>query len=180
MTASYYVFIENNEINGWGQARIINEEFQNIEATKEVIDELDHYFWNGTELERLSEEAYTEKIAIKNRNFLDKLTLTPSDVERALYHAKGIDFDDLKTIISQNIPTLDLKAISIEFRANNFWRGATLGTVRLFDLVAPLIGYTALDMDYLFVTHQLPTSEMTDTEKQNSINEFIKDWEKEE
>lgn len=111
-----------------------------------------------------------EEAQALERERLDALWLTPSDVERALYNAKGMDFEDLKTLISQTAPQLDMKALSIEFRANAFYRGATIkttpaenetnenqnGTIRLIDTVGALLGYTPEDMDYLFINKQLP------------------------
>ena len=87
---------------------------------------------------------------------LDQLTLTPADVERALYKAKGMDFDDLKSLIAQRIPNLDLKGLAIEFRAKDFYRGAMANNKRLFDVVGALLGYTPQDMDYLFEHKELP------------------------
>lgn len=87
---------------------------------------------------------------------LDSLSLTPADVERALYKAKGMDFDDLKTLIAENLPDIDLKALSIELRAKDFYRGAEINGVRLFDTVGQLLGYSSDDMDYLFENKTLP------------------------
>ena len=97
-----------------------------------------------------------EEIAVKKRERLDALTLTPSDVERALYKAKKMDFEDLKKLIAQQIPNIDIKAVSIEFRASGFWRGAEFEGMRLFDVVGALLGYTPDDMDYLFENKVLP------------------------
>lgn len=88
----------------------------------------------------------------------DTMTLTPADVERALYKAKGMDFDDLKTLIAQGTG-IDLKALAIEFRASNFYRGAMFGSGRLFDVVGALLGYTPEDIDYLFEHKELPEKE---------------------
>lgn len=99
-----------------------------------------------------------EEIEAKERERLDALTLTPADVERALYKAKGMDFDDLKALIAEKIPTIDMKALAIEFRARDFYRGAMAGDMRLFDVVGALIGYSSEDMDYLFKNKQLPLS----------------------
>ena len=99
-----------------------------------------------------------EEIEVKERQRIDALTLTPSDVERALYAAKGMDFDDLKALIAEKIPQIDMKALAIEFRARDFYRGAMAGDIRLFDVVGALIGYTSEDMDYLFEHKQLPIS----------------------
>lgn len=100
-----------------------------------------------------------EEIEVKERERLDSLTLTPADVERALYKAKGMDFEDLKALIAEKIPTIDLKALAIEFRAKDFYRGAEAGGMRLFDVVGQLLGYSSDDMDYLFKNKELPNNE---------------------
>ena len=102
--------------------------------------------WGYTEEEKQEQE----------RQRLDTLTLTPADVERALYKAKGMDFEDLKALIAQQIPTIDIKALAIEFRAKDFFRGAVAGGMRLFDVVGSLLGYSPADMDYLFEHKELP------------------------
>lgn len=94
--------------------------------------------------------------AEKERQRLDRLTLTPSDVERALYKAKQMDFEDLKALIAEKAPQLDMKALAIEFRANNFYRGVEVNGMRLIDTVGALLGYSPSDMDYLFEHKELP------------------------
>lgn len=118
-----------------------------------------------TEIEYIlydGEYLTAEEIAIKERQRLDALTLTPADVERALYKAKQMDFEDLKALIAQQIPTIDIKALSIEFRAKDFFRGAVAGGMRLFDVVGALLGYSTADMDYLFEHKELPSVEPPD------------------
>lgn len=103
----------------------------------------------------LTEEEAKEQERLR----MDALTLTPADVERALYKAKGMDFDDLKDLIAQQLPQVDIKALAIEFRAKDFYRGAIAGGMRLFDVVGALLGYTPQDMDYLFQNKELPELE---------------------
>ncbi len=111
----------------------------------------------GIEYELYDGEYLTEEeIEVKERERLDSLTLTPADVERALYKAKGMDFEDLKALIVEQIPTIDIKGLSIEFRAKDFYRGAEASGIRLFDVVGALLGYTPDDMDYLFKNKELP------------------------
>ena len=98
-----------------------------------------------------------EELEEQRREYLDSLTLTPSDVERALYKAKGMDFEDLKAYIARALPQIDMKGLAIEFRANNFYRGVEVAGMRLFDVVGKLLGYTPQDMDYLFEHKELPT-----------------------
>lgn len=111
--------------------------------------------------ELMTIEEAQEKSQQKEREQLDSLTLTPADVERALYKAKSMDFEDLKALIAEKIPTIDLKALAIEFRAKDFYRGAEAGGMRLFDIVGALLGYTPDDMDYLFKNKELPNNENT-------------------
>jgi len=46
----YYVFIENNKINGKGECFAEAEGLQCIEISEEIYNNLDHYIWNGSEL----------------------------------------------------------------------------------------------------------------------------------
>lgn len=103
-----------------------------------------------------AEDAQKNEIA--KREILDRMELTPADVERALYKAKGMDFDDLKEFVKKVAPNMDIKALGVELRANTFYRGATLADgIRLIDTVGALLGYTPEDMDYLFENKELPS-----------------------
>lgn len=96
--------------------------------------------------------GYTqEELEQQERERINSLTLTPADVERALYKAKGIDFDDLKILIQQRMPNTDLKAVKIELNANMFYRSHPL-----INQVGELLGYSEEDMDYLFENKELP------------------------
>lgn len=150
----YYVFITNNKINGKGQCECSGDDTFSVEVTQEVYDNLDHYIWDSTDV--ILNPNYEQEQQAKERERLDALTLTPADVERALYKAKGMDFEDLKALIAQQIPTIDIKGLSIEFRAKDFYRGAMSSGMRLFDVVGALLGYTPSDMDYLFENKELP------------------------
>lgn len=120
-------------------------------ATVEETD-IDYQYYNGQFLT-------PEEVAQCERQRLDQLTLTPADVERALYKAKGMDFEDLKALIATQLPQVDIKALAIEFRAKDFYRGAMAGGMRLFDVAGQLLGYTPQDMDYLFEHKELPEAE---------------------
>ena len=117
-----------------------------IRVTSEALEA-----WGYTEEEKQQQE----------RQRLDSLTLTPSDVERALYYSPlQMDFDDLKALIAERAPQIDLKGLAIEFRANNFYRGAVdKDGNRIIDMVGAILGYTPEDMDYLFEHKQLPVHE---------------------
>lgn len=158
----YYIFVENNnKLIGAGQGRLVDDNIQNIEVTEEIynnyVQDSDLYIWDGSKI--ISNPDYEEIKKRKHRQELDALTLTPADVERALYKAKDMDFEDLKALIKSQIPTIDIKALSIEFRAKDFYRGAEANGMRLFDVVGALLGYSSDDMDYLFQNKELPNGE---------------------
>jgi hypothetical protein len=150
--------IENNKILGASQCTS-GGDIIDIEVTEEVyntyIADTLTYIWNGEAI--VPNPDYEEVKRQKERARLDALTLTPADVERALYKAKGMDLEDLKTLIAQQLPQVDIKALSIEFRAKDFYRGAMANGIRLFDVVGQLLGYTSDDMDYLFQNKELPS-----------------------
>lgn len=98
------------------------------------------------------EEYYQEK-----RAEYDQLTLTPSDVERVLYYGMGMNFDDLMAMISSQAPQVDVKGLAIEFRANNFYRGAMdRNGNRIIDMIGTMLGLSEDDLDYLFLHKTLP------------------------
>ena len=136
----------------------------NIEVSDEVynnyIQDNDRYIYKDGAI--IENPDYEEIKRQKHRQELDALTLTPADVERALYKAKEMDFEDLKALISQALPNIDLKGLAIEFRAKDFYRGAVANGIRLFDVVGQLLGYTTEDMDYLFIHKELPSDESPD------------------
>ena len=109
----------------------------------------------------------------EERQRLDFLILTPSDVERALYYSPlQMDFDDLKALIAEKAPQIDLKGLAIEFRANNFYRGAVdKDGNRIIDMVGAILGYTPEDMDYLFEHKQLPVHEEPTVNEEETAKE---------
>lgn len=125
--------------------------------------------------EMMTVDEQKEKQNKAERERLDSLTLTPADVERALYKAKAMDFDDLKVLITEKLPDIDTKALAIEFRAKDFYRGATIADgTRLFDVVGALLGYTSDNMDYLFENKELPKNDnSTDTTQPDTVSDEV-------
>lgn len=131
-----------------------------IQETEEGYTIVDYQLVTVEEAEEIARQKEQQRI--------DALSLTPSDVERALYKAKNMDFEDLKALIAEQAPQLDMKALAIEFRANNFYRGVVVNGIRLIDTVGALLGYTSADMDYLFEHKELPKKEI-----ENGNNEIL-------
>lgn len=78
-----------------------------------------------------------------------KLFLTGADVERGIYQAKGMDFEDILAYVTQLQPEgLDIKALKIELKANNFYRGNPYVSA-----IGALLGFTSEQLDKFFETN---------------------------
>lgn len=115
-------------------------QYQGLEI-KEVPED---YTIVDFKLVSLQEEQEIEQQ--KERERLDMLFMTGSDVERAIYKVKGIDFDDILAMVKDN-PAIDAKVLKIEFKANNFYRGNPY-----ISKVGTLLEFTSEQMDRFFDT----------------------------
>lgn len=122
-----------------------------------------------TELQAL---GYTkEEIALQEAERIAKLYLTGADVERGIYQAKGMDFDDILAFVMANPPVgLDVKALKIELKANHFYRGNPY-----VNAVGALLGFTSEQLDKFFefndYTYLLPVEEGNNETESNTTDE---------
>lgn len=159
----FYLFIENGKINGCGECPTLNEEILNVEVSDEVffeyIEAPNKFAWDG---ERVVENPdYEAELAQAERERIGRLCLTGADVERGIYQAKGMDFEDVvalvEGLITDGHPTLalpvqggdavalDIKALKIELKANHFYRGNPY-----VNAVGALLGFTSEQLDKFF------------------------------
>ena len=145
------------------------------ESREQLIEDVKFYKYTSIEETDIDYQLYNseyltpEEIAIKERERLDMLYLTGADVERGIYQAKGMDFDDIMAFVMANPPQgLDMKALKIELKANNFYRGNPY-----VNAVGSLLGFTAEQLDKFFetkdYTYLLPSEQVEDTNVDNSI-----------
>ncbi len=94
--------------------------------------------------------GYTdEEKSEQEQQRISMLSLTGADVERGIYKAKGMDFEDIIALVTQLQPEgLDIKALKIELKANNFYRGNPY-----VDVVGNLLGFTKEQLDDFFITN---------------------------
>lgn len=147
---TYYIFVEDEKINGCGEAPILNEEAINYEVTEDIYNSFvqtpDKYIYqNGAVIENPDYESIEKQ---KEAERIAMLNLTAADVERAIYKVKGLDFDDIITFVEQSGAQIDLKALKIELRANNFYRGNPY-----IEQVGALLGFTTEQLDRFFETN---------------------------
>lgn len=104
-------------------------------------------------------EEYQQEQAQKEAERIAMLNLTAADVERAIYKARGMDFDDIVELVEQYNQTdpmsetgestsIDIKALKIELKANNFYRGNPY-----IDMVGTLLGLSKEQLDEFFETN---------------------------
>ena len=93
----------------------LEQQLQFMVYTSIEETDIEYELYNG-------EYLTPDEIAVKERQRLDLMSLTPADVERALYKAKGMDFEDLKQLIATGTG-IDLKALAIEFDMQYIIRG---------------------------------------------------------
>lgn len=128
--------VEHNHKNG----RLIEETQDAVYALLE-----DEMMQNGLPVKNPNYEV--EK-AQKERDRLNEFFLTGADVERAIYQTKGLDFDDLISLVESSKPDgIDIKALKIELKANNFYRGNPY-----IEQIGHLLGFTTEQLDRFFET----------------------------
>ena len=95
-------------------------------------------------------DEYLQEQAQKEAERIAMLNLTAADVERGLYKAFGYDFGDIlatveKAPLAEEQAPIDIKALKIELRANNFYRGNPY-----IDVVGNILGLTKEQLDNFF------------------------------
>ena len=139
------------------QCRCLNEECINIEISKEVFDNFVKYIYQDGEL--IVNPNYEVEQQAKEQERIAMLSLTAADVERGIYKAKGLDFDDIIAMVQEIASEeprnddgidafamiIDVKALKIELKANNFYRGNPY-----VDAVGTLLGFTKEQLDAFF------------------------------
>lgn len=138
------------------QCRCLNAECINMEISKEVYDNLEKYIYQDGGL--ILNPNYEAEQEAKEQERIAMLSLTAADVERGIYKAKGMDFDDIIEMVkslnattpeegTEGYPKIDVKALKIELKANNFYRGNSY-----VDAVGSLLGFTKEQLDLFFET----------------------------
>ena len=173
----YYFLIRGEKIAGIAQCYCQSENIQCLAVSQEqyqLADEKGNDYFLFKEGGIVINPRYEAEQAQKEAERIALLNLTAADVERAIYKAKGIDFDDVISMIEAmplsegQTPSVDIKALKIELKANNFYRGNPY-----IDTVGTLLGFTKQQLDEFFETNDytklLPPAE-EDTSSPSGIS----------
>lgn len=141
-----YYSINNNELS-------IADIKENLTAYFENVYELPSDYEAGKYIVKDNELVlnpnFEEEKAQAEKERIAKLYLTGADVERGIYKAKGMDFDDILAYVTQLQPQgLDIKALKIELKANNFYRGNPYVSA-----IGALLGFTEEQLNLFFETN---------------------------
>ena len=90
-------------------------------------------------------EEWQEKQAQKERERISKLSLTKREVFLALYKAKGITPEQIRSQLLSPEALIEFDYASEYFRGNP-----------LIDVIGQSLGFSAEQLDYLFVHRELP------------------------
>ena len=145
----YYIYIENGQIQGKGQARVLNENILNVVVKEDVYYEAEKYIWDGVDL--VLDPEYEEKEAQKERERIAMLSLTRGDVFRGLLMAKQVTRAQIRAMIENNetLSILEKEMALIDFdEALNFYRGNAL-----IDTLGMTLGITSEQLDQFFETN---------------------------
>lgn len=150
----------------------IKAELQKPYTNNQRMDFIVQYNHNmGYEIEEtplcLQALGYTlEELEMQESERIAKLNLTGADVERGIYQAKGMDFDDIIEFVTANPPVcFDVKALKIELKANHFYRGNPY-----VNAVGALLGFTSEQLDKFFETNDYTVLLPIEVENDNTDN----------
>lgn len=159
----YYIFIKDEKINGCGQCQCLNEDYTNLEVTEEVynafVENPDKYIYQDGEI--VENPNYEQEQAKKERERLDKLSMTRGDVFEALILAKGLGKAQIRAMVEKAELDDITKALYLNRfdEALEFYRGYPI-----FDMLGQALGITGKMLDKFFETkdyHYLNTCKLT-------------------
>ena len=145
--AYYAQYDTRNGALSRAECKCLSDFIENIEISKEIYDELEKYTYKKGKI--VPDPDYEKKQAQKERERIMMLNLTAADVERGIYQALGLDFDDVVAMVEQLQPQgVDIKALKIELKANNFYRGNPY-----IDTIGTLLQLTSSQLDNFWETN---------------------------
>ena len=139
-----YLGYQNGKIKFYTETKL-DTALYNIDKVEETQEE---YIFDGEEYV-LKDEAWEEKQAQKERERLDKLSMTRGDVFEALILARGLTKPQIRAMIEQAELDTMTKALYLNRfdEALSFFRGHPV-----FDFIGNMLNITSTQMDDFFKT----------------------------
>lgn len=138
---TYYIFIQDNKLNGCGQCRQLTQGVTNLEVEEYLYNAYaenpDMYIWDG--LEVVIDPEWEAKQAQKEKERIAKLSCTKR-VFALMLQELGITYTMLKELIATNEQAQLEWDLCVELQRSN----------PLLDVMAMQLGITAEQLDGLF------------------------------
>ena len=131
---------QNNKVKYYVE-QPLNPSIYNVDKWEETNEE---YVLDGDEYV-LKNEEWEERQAQKEKERIAKLSLTKREVFLALYKAKGLTPEMIRSQITDTEALIEFDYATEYFRFNP-----------LIDKIGLMLGYSSEDIDYLFEHKQLP------------------------
>ena len=140
---AYYIFIQDNKINGCGQCEQLTEGVLNIEVEEHLFNTYgenpEMYIWDGEAI--IIDPEYEQKQAQKEKERIAKLSLTKREAFLGLYQAKGVTPEQIKAQITDPMALIEFEYANDYYRFNP-----------LIDVVGNALGITSEQLDRFFET----------------------------
>ena len=137
---TYYIFIQNDKLNGCGQCRQLTEGVTNLEVEEALYNAFaenpDMYVWDGEKV--VIDHEWEEKQAQKEKERIQELFMTRSDFFDGTIDAWGVGEDELLLLVQRMLLGLPLEN-NQKLKAINNFKNA-LNFYRKHDLFKMLIG----------------------------------------
>lgn len=115
---TYYIFIQNNKINGKGQCKCLNEDILNIEVDFDIYNNIEKYIYKDGEI--VINENYEQEQQEKEKERIQELSMTRSDFFDGTIMAWGVGQDELLVLIQGLLATLPIEDVKKLIAINNF------------------------------------------------------------
>lgn len=135
---TYYVFIQNDKINGKGQCKCLNEDILNIEVDFDIYNNIEKYIYLNGEI--VLNPNYEQEQEQKEKERIAKLTCTKR-VFALMLQELGITYTILKELIATNEQAQLEWDLCVELQRSN----------PLLDIMALQLGITSEQLDGLFM-----------------------------
>lgn len=144
----FYIYIENEQINGKGQCKQLTEGVLNIEVSEDVYNNIEKYIYLNGEI--VLNPNYEAEQARKERERLNILSMTRGDMFEAIILAFGKTKADIRLMIENVEGLTDIERALYLNRfdeALDFYRGYPA-----VDLIGKMLGVSSEQLDKFFET----------------------------
>jgi hypothetical protein len=149
---TYYVFIENEKINGTGQCKVLNEDILNIVVEEEIYNNIDKYIYQDGEI--VLDPDYEAKQQDKELIRINALTLDSSIFYKEILRTSDNTKHDIQQLIQNNTTLTDYQKenLFIDLQGSSLLiRGSYFITT-----IGSLLNYKPEDLNYLFENKVFP------------------------